>query len=132
MDREAPGCRRMLIATLIITGLMMACLVVTTLGIDGMCVADIGPRMPIYPGATVISERHSMLRPYGMGETVIILYSADDPQLVTGWYGRTVGGALRENLSKGITRQFGGTNWTVTRAEDGTGSQIILYSKCAT
>lgn len=129
MNDNAPGCRRMLIGTLIVTVIMFSCLVVSVIGIDGLCVADVGPRLPFYAGATITSERNTMFRRFGMGETIIILYSPDDNQTVTGWYGRTVGAKLKENLDKGL-RQFGSTRWTVGLAEDGTGSQIILYSRC--
>ena len=101
------------------------------MGIDGLCVADVGPRLPFYAGATITSESNSMFRRFGMGETVIIMYSPEDYQTVTGWYGRTIGAKIKENLDKGL-RQFGSTNWSVGRAEDGSGSQIILYSRCGT
>jgi hypothetical protein len=129
MDDRSPGCRRMFVGTLIVTVVMFSCIIVSIVGIDGLCVADVGPRLPFYNGATITSERYTMFRRFGMGETVIILYSPDDYQTVTGWYGRTVGAKIKENLDKGL-RQFGSTRWTVGRAEDGTGSQIILYSRC--
>lgn len=129
MNDRAPGCRRMFISTLVVTLIMFSCIIVSVIGIDGLCVADVGPRLPFYEGATITSERNTMFQRFGMGETIIIMYSPENYQTVTGWYGRTVGAKLKENLDKGL-RQFGSTRWTVGRAEDGTGSQIILYSRC--
>jgi hypothetical protein len=129
METMPRGCRRTLLSTLIIIGAIVLCVGGITLGIDGACVASIGPRAPLYPNATLISERHTLLRAFGTGETVMILYSPDDSKTVNDWYARTVGEELRNNMQRGV-RVYGSANWTVTEAEDGKGSQIILYSTC--
>ncbi|MBZ0287164.1 MAG: hypothetical protein K8I30_06075 [Anaerolineae bacterium] len=129
MDEQPRGCRRTLLSMVVIVGAIVLCIGGITLGLDGMCVASIGPRAPLYPGATVTSERHTLLRTFGMGETVMILYSPDDSKTVNDWYARTVGGVLRDNMQRSI-RVYGSANYSVTTAEDGTGSQIILYSTC--
>lgn len=129
MEPQVQGWRRIFTGCLVILVILTACLSVTALGLDGMCVSSVGSRLPIYPGATLEMERHSFLRATGMGETVMILYTPDDPQTVTAWYARTVGQVLRENALKRVP-QIGAADWNVTRAEDGVGSQIILYSYC--
>jgi hypothetical protein len=112
-----------------IIGAIVLCIGTVTLAIDGACVASIGPRAPLYPGATVSSERHTMLRAFGMGETVMILYAPDDSKTVNDWYARTVGEVMRDNMQRKV-RVYGSANYTVTTAEDGKGSQIILYTTC--
>ena len=133
MDDHPPrGCRQLLLSLLVITGAICLCIGATTLGIDGMCVASIEPRLPVYPGATAITQRHTFLRQFGMGVTVITLYSPDDDVTVTSWYARTIGTVIQDNLNKGVSRSLGSAEWSVVKAEDGTGSQIVLYSKCGT
>ena len=129
MEERPRGCRRTLLSMVFIIGAIVLCIGTVTLAIDGSCVASIGPRAPLYPGATVSSERHTLLRPFGMGETVMILYSADDSKTVNDWYARTVGAVMRANMQHKV-RVYGSANYTVTTGEDGTGSQIILYSYC--
>jgi hypothetical protein len=122
--RLGGGCLGIILAvTLCVGGLMAAA--------DSACYASLTHRLPVYPGAEVITERHNFLRAWGMGETVMILYSPDPPEVVTGWYGRTIGTRLYEQVTQGVgPPRFGETDWTVGRAEDGVGSQIILYGKC--
>lgn len=131
MDERPAGCRRTLLSLVVIIGSIIVCVGGVSFALDGTCVSSLGPRTPIYPGATTVSERHTMMRPFGMGETVMILYSDDDSTTIRDWYARTVGGVLRENSQKGV-RVYGTANWDVSTAEDGVGSQIILYSNCAT
>ncbi|MFW5747997.1 MAG: hypothetical protein ACOCYT_00130 [Chloroflexota bacterium] len=97
---------------------------VFTLTLDQMCVNEMKRFMPIYPDAEIISQEYNFLRPYGIGETVMLLYSADDSRTVGGWYGRHIGMELREG------RNLVRNEWSVVRAEDRQGSQIILYGRC--
>ncbi len=121
-------------AILIVVLLIGACTTVTTLGLDAMCYNDLSQRLPIYPGARITLERYSFLRRYGMGETLIILDSDDPEATVRDWYGREQGRVAQRIRQDGNLRLFYGfSNATasVTTAEDGTGSQIILSGTCA-
>ncbi len=127
-ERQPRGCKRSLLSVLGIIGAIILCVGGTTLGLDGACVADVGPRMVIYPGATVISRNHTFFQDFGMGETGIVLHSEDDPEKVRSWYAVTISDVLRKRGSAGT---FGKVKWQVERASDGTGSDIALYSQCA-
>lgn len=98
-------------------------------GFDGLCRSSLIPQLPIYPGATVRSETHNFLTQMGIGQTVMTLYSPDSPEVVTPWYGRTIGTYLREVAKQGGTR-LGRSDWSVNKAEDGKGSLIVLYGVC--
>jgi len=121
-------------AILLVIVLISVCTTVTTLGLDAMCYNVLSQRLPIYPGARITLERYSFLRRYGMGDTLIILDSDDLPDTVREWYGREQGSvALRLRQGGNLQLFYGFTNATtsVTTAEDGTGSQIILSGTCA-
>jgi hypothetical protein len=117
------GCGMILLA-------MGLCFSTVILALDGTCASSLTQRLPIYPGADVVSSQHSFLRPFGVGVTVIILYSPDPPDTVRSWYARTIGAYLREQAARGGGIGIASTDWTVGRAEDGVGSQIILYGSC--
>jgi hypothetical protein len=97
-----------------------------------MCYDTLSKRLPVYPGAAITFERAS-LRRYGMGETIMILDSDDAPAEVREWYGRYTGSLNREMQQDGVGGMFFSFTkavWSVTTAEDGTGSQILLSGAC--
>ena len=129
-ERQPPGCRRILLGTLAVTIAMVLCISVVAIGIDRTCVADLTPRLPIYPNTTVKSEQHNFLTPFGMGESIMILQSNDPAEVVRDWYSRTVGAINYKDVQNGTPKHLGRTSWTVSEAPDGKGSQIVLYGYC--
>jgi len=129
-ERESPGCRRMLVGTLVVCVAIVLCISVTLVGVDRTCVSDLAPRLPIYPNTTVKLQQHNFLTQFGMGESVMILHSDDPVETVRDWYPSTVGAIVYADVQKGNVRHMGRTNWTVDEAPEGKGSQIILYSYC--
>lgn len=129
-ERQAPGCRRMFLGTLIVGIAMLLCIGVTTIVVDGACYSDMEGRLPIYPNATIKVQQHNFFRQFGMGESVMILHSDDPSATVRDWYSRTVGEVVYADVQQGTIRHMGRTNWTVGPDEAGTGSQIILYGRC--
>ncbi len=128
-ERPLTGCRRMVIGSAAVLLVMVLCVVVTTLALDGTCSADMEPRLPRYPNATVTLEQHNFLTQFGMGESVLMLHTDDDVAVVREWYGRTIG-AIYADMQKNNVRTFGHTNYTVGQSETGSGTQIILYGRC--
>ena len=129
-DRQSPGCRRMILGTLVVILALVLCVVVVSIGVDRTCVNDLKPRLPIYPNTTVKLQQHNFLTQFGMGESVMILHSDDPVEVVRDWYSKTVGAIVYADVQKGTIRHMGRTNWTVGPEETGTGSQIILYGYC--
>ena len=121
-------------AFLIIMALVFGCPAVTTLALDAVCHNVLSQRLPIYPNARITFEQYSFLRRYGMGETIIILDSDDEVEEVRDWYGE-VNGRIAQQMREenAMNRFYGFTSAvaSVTRAEDGTGSQIVLSGACA-
>jgi hypothetical protein len=126
-ERRQRGCW---FSMLIIVGLILLCGGVTTLVVDWTCYSNIAPRLPSYPNAKVVSEEHNLLRPFGMGMTQIILFTPDDIDTVRSWYGRAIGEAAK-NFIQNRTGSMGEASWDLDTPPDGKGTQITLYSRCA-
>ena len=132
VDERPYGCsRRALLAVLLVIGGMLACISLSFVGVDAMCYSSLSQRLPIYPGATITLEQHNFLRTFGMGETVMILDSDDPPDVVQSWYGRTTyEGQRRAKANHDPFYYMATGRYSVTTAEDGTGSQIVLSGGC--
>jgi hypothetical protein len=126
--RPALGC-------LVVVGAIFACVTVSLLGINGVCAAYLPQRLPYYPGAQVISEAHNFISAWGMGNTVATLYTPDDTETVRSWYGVQIGTFLRGAVQNptpitDLGRQLARVDFDITRAEDGVGTQILLFGTC--
>jgi len=133
MDHRPPGAsRRTLLGCLLIVVGLVACSGVTGFTLDRLCLNSLTNRLPIYPNAEIRVRRHNMFTEFGMGTTYMELYSSDDSQTVTGWYGRTTGDYRRDVIIEGKdpASGFARAQWSVVRAEDGTGSFIQLAGNC--
>jgi len=117
--------------TVVIIVLVITLIVIATLSIDTLCYNTLTLRLPLYPDAEQIMARHNFLRQFGMGETVIVLQTEDTPDVVREWYGRTIGETAQQHENDPFFYGFTSANWSVTRAEDGEGTQIILSGVCA-
>lgn len=113
----------------IVAAVMMLCSSATFFGLDRICLSELSESLPIYPGAEVRSERHSFITSFGLGETIVMLYTPDDVQTVTTWYGRNSGTAARARAQNGVRRLSDG-RFNVANDISGTGSQIILHGVC--
>lgn len=119
------GCSRFLmIVTIILFGGIFA----LYFWVDSSCVSGADDWLNDYPGAIFISQEHSFLRPFGIGETARILYEARPIDAVEEWY-------VAEDIERdrrGMNRGDGAAwmRWYLQEAEDG-GTIIILQSDCA-
>ncbi len=130
MDMPTAGCsKKAVLAVGLVIGLVVACLVGSTLVTDRLCRQGFDRRLPVYPGAAIQWERHNFLSAFGMGETVMALTSPDDPDTVHAWYTTTTAEAIRGSVDDVPMRLTRG-EWTVDPDEDGTGAQIILHGLC--
>ncbi len=130
MDREPVGCRgRALRSTLLVIAVMLIFVVTIGAFMDRTCRASLTLRLPEYPGSKVVWERHNLFTPFGMGETVMQLYSEDEPAVVREWYARHTGEVLRANVQNPFF-QWGRGEWAADPAQEGPGSQIILHGVC--
>lgn len=118
----------------IIVGIFL-CSGVSFFAVDRVCHAALSQRLPLYPGAEVRSRTHNLFSEFGMGNTVIVLYSEDEPDVVRSFYGRAQGAytqtAVRSRdwvTTAGL--RVSRADWSVVRDSDGVGSQIILFGTC--
>jgi hypothetical protein len=118
------GCLMVVLAVALCSG-------VVSFAVDRLCYGSLSQRLPLYPNAAVKSRAHNLFTEFGMGNTVIILITPDDPQTVRNWYAAETGSYVREAIRNNAPffRMAQGT-WDVTRNPDGEGSQIILFGTC--
>jgi len=75
-----------------------------------------------YPGATLTDESHNMFRPLGIGETVRIYASDDDPTTIRTWY-NSQGLPTRQRTAHGaMIREL---------IPDGETTFIVIEARCA-
>ena len=87
-------------------------------------VASVAECRAYYPGAEIVNEQPPyFLQPFG--ELASELYSPDAPEVVTNWYNRTYGAAMRAAVEEGDFSNVSQINWSVTLAEGG-GSDILV------
>lgn len=127
MDREPVGCKGILISMLVIFGIIAGIAGVVTFALDQGCYYDLTQRLPLYPGAEVVTTYYNMFRPWGMGDTRYILKSSDDTLVVRNWYARNTGADAVERARGG--GRVGNADWEVWRDTDG-GTLISLHGAC--
>ena len=116
---------------LIIGLLTAACVGSMLIYFDQACHTTLTRRLPLYPDAEIVVERHNFVTVFGMGETYMQLYSPDEPTSVQSWYAREVGAYLREaGLNHDPLVSLGSGQWRVNRDVSGEGSEITLYGTC--
>jgi hypothetical protein len=125
LPRPVLGCLVVIIAVMLCSG---TAFVVA----DRLCYSNLSQRLPIYPNATVISREHNFLSEFGMGNTVLVLISPDDPDTVRSWYAKETGAYLRESLRNNTPffRMAQGQFDVTADPANPSGSQIILYGTC--
>ena len=130
--RRGFGCRRILIAVIALTVAMLLCIGVTTVALDSVCYQGLTQRLPIYPGSEIVFEEHSGLRPFGNGETLMIIEAPDDYETVNAWYTRNAGGATRRMQQNGQQMLITLTSsaYSLIALEDKPGTQVTLNGVC--
>ncbi len=124
MEKWRKGCFVGLVALLTAT-ILMGCGSVTLLVADAACFRSLTAKIPVYPNAAITQERYTLLRPFGLGETVMVLNSNDDLPVVEQWY-TVVAERNRRDLLNFITA----AQWSAARNVDGMGTQIVLNGIC--
>ena len=127
--------RLVLSLTLIVVGIIVLAVLLLA-AIDGQCASEINTWLPVYPGATLVSEEHDYFRPRAMGRTTGAYYTPDDSATVRRWYSEyrralTEGRYNEANPNAPMEAGSAATvRFDLRPAEDG-GTIIILRSECA-
>lgn len=125
--RRTPLPRGCLFGTFAVMFTVLTCTSMLYVVTDLNCAQAADRWLPDYPGAEVVSQTHSWLRPFGIGETTRILRTPDTVSEVDLWYlrsdrQRTANGELRDSNTAWL-------RWAVDEVESG-GSVIVLVSHC--
>jgi hypothetical protein len=123
------GCVGVLVA-------LVVCVSTGSFAADRICYMGLSQRLPIYPNAEIRSRVHNLFSEFGMGNTVLTLYTPDEPDAVRSWYGQQTGTYARETLQSDnfierLAQRWAQGQWEVSRDESGIGTQIILFGTCA-
>lgn len=93
---------------------------------DIACYQSIDTWMPLYPGAETVSADFNFIRPRGLGSTLIVMRTSDDPETVEAFYRQNVDALV----NKGTPRGMGTTDFFAQENPEREGSLITLYSRC--
>jgi hypothetical protein len=96
------------------------------IGVDFACHASITTWLPVYPDAEVISVDYNFIRPFGLGSTLMVLRSSDDPETITAFYRQNI----EDLINKGTPRGMGTTDFFAQPHPEHEGSLITLFSRC--
>ncbi|MBC7870991.1 MAG: hypothetical protein H7Y09_09155 [Chitinophagaceae bacterium] len=107
----------------------LACISVIYFAVDNSCVSSANTWLPDYAGSQLVSEEHSWLRPFGIGETTRILYTTNAFDTVSRWYTRQ--DILNESQGKSRDGQIAQLRWATGRDQNTDGTVIALVSRCA-
>ncbi|MBZ0304177.1 MAG: hypothetical protein K8J31_30860 [Anaerolineae bacterium] len=93
---------------------------------DIACNISINTWLPVYPDAQVISVEHNFIRPRGLGATLMVLRTPDDPETVNTFYRQNI----QDLVDRGAPRGMGSTDWSAREDPDEEGTLLALYSRC--
>ena len=122
----------MLVGCFVIFFAIVLCTSTLTFALDRICYGNLTQRLPIYPNATVQSSNHNLFEEFGMGSTVIVLTSPDNPDTVRSWYAVRVSNYLKQAVANNTPfYRLADGNVDVEPADQSNKtSQIFLYGKC--
>jgi len=103
----------------------LICVLVLGVTIDGVCAREAAELIPIYPNSTLVRESYTLVRPFGMGDTVMVLETDDPQREVLQWYIDVRKKAPSNPQALAVL------NFDIRPREDGTGARILLTSDCA-
>ncbi len=110
---------------------VIVCISTVGFAADRICYGNLSQRLPLYPNATIKSRTHNLITEFGMGNTVVIMSSPDEPEDVRSWYAVHTGSYLRDSLRDNTPffRMAQG-QVQIGANPDGDGSSIILFGTC--
>ena len=88
------------------------------------CNISINTWLPLYPGAEQVSVDYNFIRPRGMGSTLMVFQTPDDPETVEAFYHQNALNLVNEGIPRGI----GGMDFHAEPNPEGT--LLALYSHC--
>lgn len=118
--------RSPLVGCLVVAVAVVLFLVALVAGSDQYCRYEINQRLPIYPGATLLSEEHNGLRVRATGASQMVVSTPDSPETVHEWYRQLNLERVKQEGPQGLAS----VNYVVESNAEGEGSVIYYNTEC--
>jgi hypothetical protein len=127
---DALGSRRNkrspLVGCIGITAVVVLFVAALVFGSDQYCRYEINQRLPIYPGATPVSQEFNGLRVRATGASQMVVSTPDSPDTVREWYRQL----NLERVKKEGPRGLANVNYVVEPNAEGEGTLIYYSTEC--
>jgi hypothetical protein len=127
---DALGSRRNkrspLVGCLVVAIVVVLFLVALVAGSDQYCRYEINQRLPIYPGATLLSQEFNGLRVRATGASQMVVSTPDSPDTVREWYRQL----NLERVKKEGPRGLANVGYVVEPNAQGNGAVIYYNTEC--
>jgi hypothetical protein len=118
--------RSLLVGCLVVAVVVVLFVVALVFGSDQYCRYEINQRLPIYPGATLVSQEFNGLRVRATGASQMVVSTLDSPETVNEWYRQLNLERVRREGPQGLAS----INYVVEANAEGEGSTIYYSTEC--
>jgi hypothetical protein len=118
--------RSPLVGCLVVAVVVVLFVVALVFGSDQYCRYEINQRLPIYPGATLVSQEFNGLRVRATGASQMVVSTLDSPETVNEWYRQLNLERVRREGPQGLAS----INYVVEANAEGEGSTIYYSTEC--
>jgi hypothetical protein len=127
---DALGSRRNkrspLVGCLVVAVIVVLFVVALIFGSDQYCRYEINQRLPIYPGATLLSQEFNGLRPRATGGSQMVVSTPDGAETVREWYRQL----NLERVKKEGPQGLASVGYVVEPDAEAEGSVITYTTEC--
>jgi hypothetical protein len=78
--------RSPLVGCIVVPVVVVLFVIALVFGSDQYCRYEINQRLPVYPGATLLSQEFNGMRVRATGASQMVVSTPDDPETVQAWY----------------------------------------------
>jgi hypothetical protein len=118
--------RSPLMGCLVVAIVVVLFVVALVVGSDQYCRYEINQRLPIYPGARLVSEEYNGLRVRATGASQMVFSTPDNPETVNEWYRQLNLERVKREGPQGLAS----VNYMVEANAEGEGSVIYYSTEC--
>lgn len=118
--------RSPLVGCLVVALVVILFVVALVFGSDQYCRYEINRRLPIYPGATVLSQEFNGLRVRATGASQVVVSTPDSSEAVKEWYRQLNLERVKREGPQGLAS----VNYVVEPNAEGEGSVIYYTTEC--
>jgi hypothetical protein len=118
--------RSPLVGCLVVTLVTVLFVVALVFGSDQYCRYEINQRLPIYPGATIVSQEFNGLRVRATGASQMVVSTPDSSETVQEWYRQLNLERVKREGPQGLAS----VNYVLEPNSEGQGTLIYYNSEC--